>query len=456
MSLRAILAGIAALRSSQRAFPAAVVSSRALSTTGAALQGIGADPRLSAVDMEHDLSSGRLAHSAVKGSGLAVGNTPRPTTTVTDNTPIGARYPQWPTLAPLATRQKLDDARNVEYAPKLTTDFESIPELGRLTLGDLIEVGQYTALFAVKEYPDLVIEYELKPVGHGSVLHGLVKDYWFRTELARSGLVDRPLFISPAAITYSPKERGSIKTKAMALSANDSYLCAVGGGLVRFTVKKRTGKCLRHAHPVPAIPGSGLMPIHQAAAIGVQVIQLVARMHEVGIMHGNIHEHTVCYIAPESPKLTLTNFRHSKWTAWESDKKKPIGVLEPSLGMSPWQLEGSHSARRDDLFMTLELVAALIVGPGMYKTAFPAFDLGIESFKKWKLNLVPTLKRFGGDRIDELGFLTKAQKDSVIAEFAEAMKSVLALDSVKTPIDYAKIITHLRNIEDLSSPPRSE
>ena len=451
MNLRCILAGVTALRSSHRAVPA-VLSSRALGTTGTALQAPVARVRHSTgIDLAD-------AKSALSTSATAT-TTPRPiarkrASTVFSYAPIDTWNPLW---RPFGARQELEDARNDAYTPDLTTNYENIPRLGRLTLRELIEVGHRRAMFAVVEYPDLVVEYQLQPIGLGFTLLGLLRDHWIRTELARRGrLLDAPIFISPTAKTRTPYENAGRKTFHIGLTGQDLDFCGADGALVRFAVRKRIGECLRH-DAEPVIPGSERMSIHRAAAIGVQVIEFVAGMHRVGIMHGNIHDRNVCYTNAESSKVTLINFGHSQWTEMETDKAQFSGFMDTKFHMTPWQVAGSRPARRDDVYRTLELVAALIVGPDLYKTASVQFladsESSFKSFKKWKSDPEAMLKSSDRDPVDALAFLTMEQKELVRSEFAEAMKTVLALESVKTPIDYPKIVRHLRNIENLTTPP---
>ena len=141
----------------------------------------------------------------------------------------------------------------------------------------------------------------------------------------------------------------------------------------------------------------------------------------------------------------------------ETDKAQFSGFMDTKFHMTPWQVAGSRPARRDDVYRTLELVAALIVGPDLYKTASVQFladsESSFESFRKWKSDPEAMLKSSDRDPVDALAFLTMEQKASVRSEFAEAMKTVLALESVMTPIDYPKIVRHLRKIENLTTPP---
>ena len=452
--LRTILAGVAALRGSHRAVPGAL-STRAISSTDTGLIGSMGRPRVSASvpfgEVEQDWSDAPYAPPAAMKSAFSTNTLPaapaRPIKRnrafcVFDDAPIHTWHPVW---RPFGVKQELEDARNDNYTPNLSTDFETHPKLGRLTLGDRIRVGRYTSAFSVKEYPELEVEYDLQPRGSGPSVHPLLKDHWIRVELARLGKIEMPILISPTAITHNPSDLASMKTSQMQLTSDDLSICAKNGGLVRFTVRERMGESF-----IREGANEG-MPVYAAAVIGAEMLTDLAELHKAGIIHGSVDAHNLFHMRENSAKLVLANFRRSQFVASETDKKAVRGTKDISVDSTPWQLSGSTLARRDDVYRVLEVVASLIVGRDAYTSVLSPYVSDAKALIEVKLSSM--VKVFHDDPVEKLDFLSAGGKDRVALEFSDALKTVMGLESVKTPIDYNKIITHLQVIADLTIPP---
>ena len=350
-----------------------------------------------------------------------------------------------PRMLAHAQLQEIADEVNDIYTPDMTSDYETVPGSGRLTLGELLAKGSLSLVFTVKERPDLVIKYQCHCSAHP--IHGLLIDYWLGVDASRLNLSAKPLFISPAAELWS----GFGPKTHFAFTHEEMLECGTRMSLVRFMVMERVGQCLHEVSvPPPSSNGSSLST-HRAVIIGVEMVELLEKLHGAGIVHGDIHGGNVCYSRAAVPRLVLIDFGLGKFTESETNAVRipRLSYLHPAL--TPWQLEGSSRARRDDVYKALHLVAELIVGPSLENTAERLAKRDPKGYLAWKRDAGSMLNGTDPDRVDALAHLPLQQRAQVRAEFAAALEDVLQLESVETPIDYTKIISHFRTIVALTA-----
>ena len=117
--------------------------------------------------------------------------------------------------------------------------------------------------------------------------------------------------------------------------------------------------------------------------IALDILRLIERMHEIGVVHGDLNEHNV-RLGP-SGSVWLTDF---EFAAFIPDPfRQARSSLPPSFAehMSPWEMEGSTYSRRDDLYRWMEILAKL-----MYRNSFRVAQMQnsnglFENLKHFKL-----------------------------------------------------------------------
>ena len=107
---------------------------------------------------------------------------------------------------------------------------------------------------------------------------------------------------------------------------------------------------------------------HAAVTIGLLIaraIQILKFVHELGIVHGDIHGGNFVYSDPDDipGTLRLIDFGRSRFVIDETGRfigapPSPIGEWNEEL-LSPWELDGEPTSFRDDLFRLAELGVSL-------------------------------------------------------------------------------------------------
>ena len=143
-----------------------------------------------------------------------------------------------PRMRALAMAQPAIDAENDAYTPQLETDFEDVPELGRIELGHRIGQSDFGVVFTVKDHPELVIKYQSNCDSLDQNDHPLMVDFWLGSIAADAGVAARPHFVSPPVRLILSNKTESVMTEVELID------CRRDGGLVRFMVMDHAGDCL--------------------------------------------------------------------------------------------------------------------------------------------------------------------------------------------------------------------
>ena len=193
--------------------------------------------------------------------------------------------------------------------------------------------------------------------------HPLVSDATFLSALASTGLVPAPIYLSPASpIPPSGILCERVHSKSM---DEDRPECAEAGTQTRFLVQKEAGASLgRYLKQLYTAPWPVMA--HRAVTLIIRVIQMLRTIHDLGIIHGDIHGGNILFQRPDyimpsmdDTDLVFIDFEYAVFYPSElgtSTRAAKRSRLNRIL-MSPWHLWGYRLGRRDDVFRALELLA---------------------------------------------------------------------------------------------------
>ena len=302
-----------------------------------------------------------------------------------------------------------------------------------------------------------------------TAVHPLFLDYSFGKAAAVHRLSAEPLFISPSSPMSSfkgvdpyfsgPNSSPSDVLNKLQFDIFDDRIpsevtanCQLKGA-VRYMVMERVGKCL-NAHKLAASPVSP----PEAIRIGIEVIGMLQRLHnDAGIIHGDLHSGNVCRRLEEPHSLVFIDFGFASSVTQERDGAGARFEAHPAL--SPWELEGHATARRDDVFKAVFLTAELMIGKEIYNKCW----VGEADRIGWYDSAcLLTWKTEGGyfkaGTADPIRAMVMDEGKSL--PIHERLKSVhdmvMALTSVHATIDYEGIVTGLNDVLRLMDPVRVE
>ena len=266
------------------------------------------------------------------------------------------------------------DARNDVYAPA-EDDFDGPPQeytpWGTIVLGNVIHKGGQSAVFEIRDHPDLLIKYQancedLDPAKH--LIHPLIRDYWYMLESFALRLSPEPLFLSPPSLFSRLFGVQPDRKYLFELSVSTVRSCIRQGGVIRYMImRKSQGKSLHHFRHYYQ---NSTIPLNVAAAITTAVIAGLEKLHEEAhIVHGDIHAGNIMVEwVGELRRYRISfidfgrAFRDNR--NFTNDRVNPIGYWNHYL-CSPWQIDGREWARRDDVYKAI-LTFAIITNPIEY------------------------------------------------------------------------------------------
>ena len=346
-----------------------------------------------------------------------------------------------PRMRQLALEQPEMDAKYDRFTPKMAMEYEEDPKLGILTPNERIGQSHFSAVFSVLEKDDVVVKMQANCAHRSRRAHPLLVDFWLASAAAESGASVIPSFISPAALMPWQWSR---KTDFSHKSSTD---CRVTGGLVRFMVMERVAHCLDELSKPPVPPGVGYVSPPEAIRIGIKLINALSRIHQTGVIHGDVIFGNVCFDRKDPSTMKLIDFGLGSFVDSESDEEINGRLSWVHAGFTPWQLEGKGYARRDDVYKAVFIVANLMLGGAMEEqlSALLEMDDTGEAFLAWKKKPLlfesPTF-----DPIAGLVGLGDEKQADIRQELELIQQMVLALDSVESEILYSEIETEFRII----------
>ena len=205
--------------------------------------------------------------------------------------------------------------------------------------------------------------------------HPLYTDAIFLGALYPSGLVVKPIYVSPA----SPLPRSlPLDDRHSTLFIRERFEKCVGANAqIRFLVLEKAGVSLdKYLQFLGNTTGTVDWNAYavRTIALTIRVIELLQEMHDSGVVHGDIHGGNILFrkigSGPESvgigdTDLVFVDFELAEFFPDQigTPTHKPRrDSLNPRL-LSPWNLWGQRIGRRDDIYRALEMMAeALSMG----------------------------------------------------------------------------------------------
>jgi hypothetical protein len=268
-----------------------------------------------------------------------------------------------PRLASLAIGKREWDLKHGPlFAPLLKFgDYEefvnNLGEQRSFVLGDLVVRTKYSTLFFIKKFSRAIVKYQTDCFTE-SVVHPLLRDAWFLSELADSGMVPQIHYVSPPA---GLPDRVTLKTRFL-MSDSDWSRCLLAqrAPTVRFMVMERIDEdfyaLLRRIQP----------SVLEAITITHKLLRGIKYMHSKGIVHGDIHPGNLGLIHGDDGSLRILFFDFGSAFFVEEKEGFPDLEAEPRSLVhclySHWNIEGFRFGYRDDVFKALMVLAFLIHG----------------------------------------------------------------------------------------------
>ena len=91
------------------------------------------------------------------------------------------------------------DISNDDFTPTVHDYFSENTPIGYISLGQMIHEGKFSTLFSIKDFPNLVIKYQVQCEGLNEDIHPLLRDAWYTNKTSEFGLSPKIHFVSPAS-----------------------------------------------------------------------------------------------------------------------------------------------------------------------------------------------------------------------------------------------------------------
>lgn len=320
----------------------------------------------------------------------------------------------------LASRLELDRF-NMKSAPRIHESIEYVPGLGTISLGGILGRGAASVVFAIVEFPEMVIKYQANCFDPDGI-HPLIRDEFFGLKAFQVGVGVEPMFLSP------PVQVPHYRT------TKTDFFSACGGTELRFIIMQRVDSCFAHGQ-------AGSIPL--ALTVGTWMVSLLHKLHtQAGVIHGDVHAGNVCTLTRDEAgmRVVLIDYEHAKFVSEETDVRA-LSQVPPHASQSPWELIGFETSRRDDIYNALSLVGDLMADGSVWKHAENLSHSGrFNDLVEWRANgLIYT------SPVDLItrGLETEEQVRNVKYHLHAAMQKVLELVSSKSEINYYAIFDDL-------------
>ena len=329
------------------------------------------------------------------------------------------------------------DRRNDEYTPRLADNYhEKVPGMGEVKLGTLVARSVHGVVFKLANQSDYVIKYQTNCDLRDKAVHPLLKDYWLGVEAAALNVSAKPIFVSPAVSLA-----GATGQKvSFLLDRYNLDRCARLGGVVRFMVMERLGACVRDMFPDP--------DLGHAVSVGRHAVYLLSSLHDAGMFHGDIHPGNICESLSEPGMLRLIDFGNGGFVEDETNREAAV-KMNPHYLLTEWQMVGHPFARRDDIYKTIELIATVAIGEGMW---YGPRDWAIDNAGKllgWKRTGTLFGPNLWTSRTASLYRLSSEQRQRITALLNGVHMRARRLVDVHSVIPYDEIAKALAAAHDL-------
>lgn len=256
---------------------------------------------------------------------------------------------------------------------------ETVPHwfdsLDQIILGELLGVSGSSKVFSIVSHPESAIKYQTIVTTRtvysiATAPHPVTKDYWFLKRIEKLG-------IAPKAIGLSDKSEGdsctSIKVrlnvKIASSRGQSGVLCST-----RYLIMDKTGPSL---HRALLTEHHSHLSLAAAFTIGLNLMNLLEKLHAEEIVHGDIHHGNVCFASSSDDfqesddfSLKLIDFGAARFVKPTND----ASIVELSRNriafhpmLSPFEMMGFRASFRDDFFRAIQVIATLVNGKGYFE-----------------------------------------------------------------------------------------
>ena len=261
------------------------------------------------------------------------------------------------------------DAINSQSAPRLRHDTEWAPLIGSpvalapVRLGSRMARTSQSTVFGVRGNPRLVIKFQNNCRDLNDEIHPLLRDYWFLRRLVGLGVSPDVHFLSPPAKLAFPMTTKTnfgmthdLRSRCMnSPRSSVRYMIIEKVGPSIFTLIKRAGDLATSISLVDAM------------TVASKAIRALQRMHMYGVVHGDVHPGNIVKVAENSPEIRFIDFGFAFLANEKAGKPEQVRAPLSTIHWfaSPYELRGSRTSYRDDVFRAI-LVAALMMNGAAY------------------------------------------------------------------------------------------
>jgi serine/threonine protein kinase len=232
--------------------------------------------------------------------------------------------------------------------------------------------------------------------------------------------------------------------------------CLNRNAVVQAMITQRVGPDVKWFYEHSVFGSSVLSPFEKlrvGITLGLRSIELIERLHSMGFLHNDIHNHNLLmretrvrqnnptdltFLTPPSP-IVLIDFELASYFPSEigSAGSRPSGLPKSHLSLyllSPWQLEGKRTGRRDDLYRLMELLVDLI-GRARFMVTGEREEL-IPIYLRWKRET-----NFFVDKV----LIQKSGDNSSVCDvhrLSSEPSCTAAMIAVQKALDYIRSLNH--------------
>jgi hypothetical protein len=239
---------------------------------------------------------------------------------------------------------------------------------------DVLEGGGTDKANLVIKYTN---DYSARRWRNGAI-HPLLHEYAFLKVLQDSGIVPKTYFLSGASnlpSVFPPCQ------KVRSMNLRDAHLYqerVTAGTQVRFMVQAKVGPSVndyfKRLNQSKAAAAERNLVVN-AVAIAIKSLDLIRRLHEHGIIHGDIHGGNIAFKNPlvrmtdslRDLDLVLIDFGHAVFFPDQigTPEKVPPDLSLTHWYLSPWQLRNFRKGRRDDVIRVIDQMADWLSNGGV-------------------------------------------------------------------------------------------
>ena len=350
---------------------------------------------------------------------------------------------QNPEMAHWLVNQKIIDSTRILSAPQLRLSGEFVPVSGKYAIMNLtippIANRDESVLFYAESNPfdsstPAIVKYQTDCIERGrtgSEIHQLLKEYFMLQYISNKTslpIVPKPFFVSP------PGFMGLVRTLKNDFTLRPDIRSRCARSHVRYLVMERGGISMEDL--ISFVPDYTL-PFFDAMDVLKQLLIALREIHNMGIIHGDIHRGNVVRSLENGEKVLLIDFGLARFV----DPARPLPEfpirdgesLSVRMHFTHWRYHGFVTSFRDDVLSAIALVA-FSTGGLRYLTAIDQAESRRDRhffyylFGRHDLFTVPGT---GESIVDvQLGYLEESSRTIVKANLAEIQSIVRLIDSV--------------------------